>query len=77
MRAMKLHRFDQFVVIGVRTDPEPDDLPWTRNNAEGSVVQADSHRVDSPLWMDQLESQTGVIGILPEPRVCLPRQPLD
>jgi hypothetical protein len=41
----RLESSQEIVVIGVRPDPEPDDL-LTASDSQGAVMEADPHRVD-------------------------------
>lgn len=58
---------DQGIVIGVRTDPEPDHL-LAGSHTDRTPSQTDANGVDRLGRVDGLEAKTGVTGILsPKP----------
>ncbi len=61
-----------FLVVGVRADPEPDDLA-VRTTANRSVADSDSGRPDRLRRMDLLETQTPVMGVRVEEPVSRSR----
>jgi hypothetical protein len=59
---------EQAVVIGVRTDPEPEYLVWVTLETHSAPGTAYAHGVDRIGWMDPFELQAGVVGI-PAPKL--------
>src|SRR6185437_11241486 len=55
---------DKFVVVGVRADPEPNDLAAVRHDSQGAIVQAYSYGMDRFGRRDRLEVQAGMSGVL-------------
>lgn len=74
--SLPLHAGDQFIIVVVRADPEPDysvAFPY----AQSPVVLGYAHRVDLLCRVDSLEAKSGVIRILDKPPVSLPRSIFD
>jgi hypothetical protein len=53
---------DEMLVFIMRADPEPDYVV-TLENAECPVVDADANGIDRAGRMNQLEAETGMIGV--------------
>src|SRR5438128_12487211 len=69
---------DQFVIVAMGTDPEPDDIcalifyfPWS------SIPVFDSDEIYGPRRIDRLKAQTRVMGILLKSTVSFPRDALN
>ncbi len=60
------------MVFGVGTDPEPNYFVAV-SRAERSVRSADADGVDGSRRMDLLETQAGIVGIVPKEAVCISR----
>jgi hypothetical protein len=64
---------DQAVVLGVSTDPKPDNFLATRHSAEGAIVETYSNRENIFVRRQRFELKTGVSRILEKPFVGLSR----
>jgi hypothetical protein len=66
----------QQLVVGVRADPEPDDI-LAITNTECPVCEADANRVDRAIWVNQLEPEAWVGRVAAEQCVGPASSPLD
>jgi hypothetical protein len=63
---------NQLIVIGVGTDPIPDDVVSV-TDTDGAVIQPNPHRKNGAGWVNRLETQTWVMRIVNKKTICLPR----
>jgi hypothetical protein len=68
---------EQFVVVCVRADEEPDDHVVIASDADRSVGVTDSDRPKGQLGAKSFKPEAGMTGILHESPVSLPRSVLN
>lgn len=61
---------DQALIIGMRADPEPDDLV-SFTDAKSAVITGHPCRINGPVGVNLLEPKAWMIGVAYEEPVCL------